>query len=99
MRRQILLKGNVTARACPSMSKLGMPPMEAIRSATIRPAEMLGLQGEIGVIAPGAYADIIAVRGNPLAHINELGRVVFVMKGGRMFVELPPESSTPNPKQ
>ena len=81
------------------MSKLGMPPMEAIRSATIRPAEMLGLQGEIGVIAPGAYADIIAVRGNPLADINELGRVVFVMKGGRMFVELPPEASTPNPKQ
>jgi len=60
---------------------------------------MLGLQGEIGVIAPGAFADIIAVRGNPLADINELGRVVFVMKGGRMFVELPPVSSTPNPKQ
>src|SRR5215471_4663923 len=81
------------------MSKLGTTPMEVIRSATTRPAEMLGMQAEIGVIAAGAHADIIAVRGNPLAHINELGRVVFVMKGGRMFVELPPESSTPNPKQ
>ena len=69
------------------MSKLGMPPMEAIRSATIRPAEMLGMQGEIGVIAPGAYADIIAVRGNPLTDIMELGRVNFVMKDGQVFVK------------
>jgi len=69
------------------MSKLGMPPMEAIRSATIRPAEMLGMQAEIGVIAPGAYADIIAVRGNPLTDIRELGRVNFVMKDGLVFVK------------
>ena len=69
------------------MSKLGMPPMEAIRSATTRPAEMLGMQAEIGVIAPGAYADIIAVRGNPLTDIMELGRVNFVMKGGQVFVK------------
>ena len=69
------------------MSKLGMPPMEAIRSATIRPAEMLGMQGEIGVIAPGAYADIIGVRGNPLTDIMELGRVNFVMKDGQVFVK------------
>ncbi|HZD30511.1 MAG TPA: amidohydrolase family protein, partial [Candidatus Angelobacter sp.] len=68
------------------LNKLGMSPMEAIRSATIRPAEMLDMQGEIGVIAPGAYADIIAVKGNPLADINELGKVQFVMKGGQVFV-------------
>jgi imidazolonepropionase-like amidohydrolase len=68
------------------MTKFGMSPMEAIRSATIRPAEMLGMQGEIGVIAPGAYADIIAVDGNPLADINSLARVSVVMKGGKVVI-------------
>jgi len=71
------------------MNKLGMSPMEAIRSATVRPAEMLGMSGEIGVIAPGAYADIIAVSGNPLADISELGQVNFVMKSGKAFL-IPP---------
>ena len=67
------------------MTKFGMSPMEAIRSATTRPAQMLDMQGEIGVIAPGAYADVIAMRGNPLADITELGRVTFVMKNGQVF--------------
>ncbi len=76
------------------MTKFGMSPIEAIRSATVRPAEMLDRQGEIGVIAPGAYADIIAVQGNPLADISELGRVTFVMKDGRVFLGSQP-SGTP----
>jgi imidazolonepropionase-like amidohydrolase len=67
------------------MTKFGMSPMEAIRSATIRPAEMLGMQGEIGVIAPGSYADIIAVPGDPLQDISALGKVSFVMKDGQVF--------------
>jgi imidazolonepropionase-like amidohydrolase len=67
------------------MVKFGMSPAEAIRSATSRAAEMLGAQGEIGVIAPGAYADIIGVSGDPLKDIQELGRVKFVMKDGRVF--------------
>ncbi len=67
------------------MTKFGMTPMEAIRSATTRSAEMLDMTGQIGVIAPGAYADIIAVRGNPLTDIGELGRVTFVMKNGQVF--------------
>ena len=75
------------------MNKLGMSPMEAIRSATIRPAEMLDMQGEIGVIAPGAFADIIAVPGDPLRDIGELGRVNFVMKGGKVYVRESPTSS------
>ncbi len=73
------------AQEFPYMVKFGMSPMEAIRSATIRPAEMLDSQGEIGVIAPGAYADVIAVQGDPLQDITELGRVRFVMKGGSVF--------------
>ncbi|HEY2119328.1 MAG TPA: amidohydrolase family protein [Candidatus Acidoferrum sp.] len=64
---------------------LGMTQADAIHSATSRAAEMLDSQGEIGVLAPGAYADIIAVRGNPLKDIHELEHVQFVMKNGSVF--------------
>jgi len=67
------------------MVEMGMSPMDAIRSATSRAAEMLGMQGELGVIAPGAYADLIAVAGDPLKDVNELRRVRFVMKNGSLF--------------
>jgi imidazolonepropionase-like amidohydrolase len=67
------------------MVEFGMSPAAAIRSATSAPAEMLGMAGEIGVIAPGAYADVIAVRGDPLQDVAELGRVSFVMKDGAVF--------------
>jgi imidazolonepropionase-like amidohydrolase len=67
------------------MVEMGMSPMDAIRSATSRAAEMLGMQGELGVIAPGAYADVIAVAGDPLRDVNELRRVRFVMKNGSLF--------------
>lgn len=73
------------AQEFPRIVNLGMSPMDAIRSATSRPAEMLDKSGEIGVIAPGAYADVIAVSGDPLHDITELGRVRFVMKGGQVF--------------
>ena len=67
------------------MTGLGMTPMDAIVSATSRPAEMLGAKGELGVIARGAYADVIAVEGDPLADVTALGRVAFVMKAGAVF--------------
>jgi imidazolonepropionase-like amidohydrolase len=67
------------------MVELGMPPAAAIRSATSAAADMLGMAGELGVIAPGAYADVIAVRGDPLQDVAELGRVGFVMKDGAVF--------------
>jgi imidazolonepropionase-like amidohydrolase len=67
------------------MVELGMSPMAAIRSATSAAAEMLGMAGDLGVIAPGAYADIVAVRGDPLQDVGELGRVAFVMKDGLVF--------------
>ncbi len=73
------------AQDFPYMVKFGMSPLEALRSATIRPAEMLGMEGQIGVIAPGSYADIIAVEGDPLTNIDALGKVQFVMKGGQVF--------------
>jgi imidazolonepropionase-like amidohydrolase len=65
--------------------EFGMTPMQAIQSATSRAAELLGKRGEIGVVAPGAYADLIAVAGDPLADINALKTVQFVMKDGVVF--------------
>ncbi|HKD78777.1 MAG TPA: amidohydrolase family protein [Candidatus Angelobacter sp.] len=67
------------------MVKFGMTPMEAIKTATSRAAELLELPGDLGVIAPGAYADIIAVQGDPLANVDALKNVSFVMKDGSVF--------------
>jgi imidazolonepropionase-like amidohydrolase len=67
------------------MVKMGMSPMDAIQSATSRSAEMLDMKGEIGVIAPGAFAEVIAVSGDPLKNIGELEHVRFVMHNGSIF--------------
>ena len=63
----------------------GQPPMEAIISATSRAAESIRMQDKIGIIAPGMEADIIAVDGNPLDDFTAFRRVVFVMKGGKVY--------------
>jgi imidazolonepropionase-like amidohydrolase len=63
----------------------GQPPLEAITSATSLGAEALGMGAEIGAIAPGFQADLIAVDGDPSKDITALRRVVFVMKGGRVY--------------
>jgi imidazolonepropionase-like amidohydrolase len=73
------------AQEFPKMTGLGMSPMDAIKSATSRAAEMLDMTGKVGVLAPGAYADVIAVPGDPVKDIKELGNVEFVMKGGKVF--------------
>src|SRR5882762_10272438 len=67
------------------MVNLGMTPAAAIQAATSRPAEMLGSKGELGLVAEGAYADIIAVSADPLKDITELEKVKFVMKDGAVF--------------
>src|SRR2546430_5926561 len=67
------------------MVGLGMAPVDAIQSATSRAAEMLDMKGEIGVLAPGAYAEVIAVSGDPLKSIEELEHVRFVMHNGAVF--------------
>jgi imidazolonepropionase-like amidohydrolase len=67
------------------MVKFGMSPMDAIKTATTNAADLLDMKGELGVIAPGAYADIIAVPGDPLASIDVLKSVSFVMKDGKIF--------------
>lgn len=69
------------------MVEFGLTPMDAIRSATSKAAEMLDMQGKLGVIAPGAWADVVAVAGDPLADVNLLKDVRFVMKNGQVFKE------------
>jgi imidazolonepropionase-like amidohydrolase len=78
------------AQEFPRMVSLGMPPMDAIRAATTRAADMLEMTGEIGVLTPGAYADVISVSGDPLKDISTLAHVHFVMHDGVIFKnELP----------
>ena len=63
----------------------GQEPMAAIVAATSLAAESMGLEKQVGAIAPGWDADLVAVAGNPLQDINALSRVVFVMKGGKVY--------------
>src|SRR6266536_3579829 len=64
----------------------GMTPMQAIKSGTSVAAELRGAQDELGAVAPGFYADLVAVSGDPLRDITELQRVRFVMKGGTVYL-------------
>jgi len=64
------------------MVKWGMTPMQAIQSATVHAADLLGWKDKVGQLSPGYFADIIAVSGDPLADITVLEQVGFVMKGG-----------------
>jgi imidazolonepropionase-like amidohydrolase len=73
------------AQEFPKMVEFGMLPADAIKSATSRAAEMLDMKGEIGVLAAGAYADVVAVPGDPLKDITALGHVRFVMHDGAVF--------------
>ena len=73
------------AQEFPYLVQFGLTPMEAIRAATSRAADLLDEKGELGVVAPGAYADLVAVSGDPLKSVKELESVRFVMKGGSVF--------------
>jgi imidazolonepropionase-like amidohydrolase len=67
------------------MTEWGMTPMQAIQAATVNAADLLGWSDRVGSVAPGRYADLVAVDGDPLADIRELERVRFVMKGGTVY--------------
>jgi imidazolonepropionase-like amidohydrolase len=70
------------------MVEYGMTPLEAIRSATTRAAELLRMERQIGSLAPGNYADLVAVEGDPLQNIEAIKNVRFVMKGGDVVVNV-----------
>ena len=77
------------AREFGFMVQGGMAPMQAIRSATVVTAQMLGLSDDLGTLTPGKIADLIAVSGNPLEDITELERVRTVIRDGRLIKNLP----------
>ena len=65
--------------------KYGQTPMEAIRSATVHAADLIGRGNEAGSLEPGKWADLIAVQGDPLKDVSVLEKVAFVMKGGKVY--------------
>jgi imidazolonepropionase-like amidohydrolase len=73
------------ARQLPYMVKYGMTPIGALQAATINAARNIGWEDRLGSIAPGKYADIIAVEGDALADLSRFMNVAFVMKSGFVF--------------
>jgi imidazolonepropionase-like amidohydrolase len=72
----------LNARQLPYMVKYGMTPVQAIQAATIEGARNIGWQDRVGSVAPGKYADLVAVSGDALADLHSFENVAFVMKGG-----------------
>lgn len=72
-------------RQFPVMVEYGMKPIEAIRSATVDAAELVGITGKAGVLEKGYWADLIAIEGSPLADIRAMEKVRFVMKEGKVY--------------
>jgi len=70
------------------MVEAGMPPMEAIQSATVAGADLADVADRLGVIEAGKLADLVAVRGNPVERIEQMGEMTFVMKGGEIYRHL-----------
>ena len=73
------------AREFALMVQAGMPPMEAIQSATRTTAELLGVQDTLGTITPEKIADIVATPNNPLTDITQMEKINFVMKDGSVY--------------
>jgi imidazolonepropionase-like amidohydrolase len=67
-----------------TMVKLGLTPLQSIQAGTLNAADLLGWSGKVGTLEPGAWADIVAVDGDPLKDITTVQRVKFVMKGGEV---------------
>ncbi|MBO9378446.1 amidohydrolase family protein [Sphingomonas histidinilytica] len=72
----------LNARQFKYMVRYGMTPMQAIQAATVTAAELLGWSADVGAVAPGHYADMVAVKADPIADIAALERIDHVMKGG-----------------
>ena len=80
-----VMRHGTNAREFALMVRYGMTPMQAIVAGTSSAATLLGLEREVGTLAVGKRADIVAVQGNPLQSIQVLENVTFVMKDGRVF--------------
>lgn len=79
----------LNAREFAVMVQLGLTPMQAIQSATVNAADLLGWSQDVGTLEPGRYADIVAVVGDPSADVRLLEQIPFVMKGGIVVKDAP----------
>ena len=77
------------AKQFAKMVEWGMQPVDAIRAATLNAADLMGWKDKVGELAPGHYADLIVVKGDPLADVTVLMQVPFVMKGGEVVKNTP----------
>jgi imidazolonepropionase-like amidohydrolase len=66
------------------MVRAGMSPEQALRPATAVSADLLGWKGKVGTVAPGAFADVVAMPGDPRQDIGAVERIVVVLQGGRV---------------
>jgi imidazolonepropionase-like amidohydrolase len=73
------------AKQFATMVEWGMKPIDAIRAATVNAADLMNLNGKAGVVAPGSFADVIAVASDPLSDVRALQHVKFVMKDGKVW--------------
>jgi imidazolonepropionase-like amidohydrolase len=78
---------DVVSKEFGALVKGGMAPLDALRAATINGAELTGRASDIGSIEAGKFADIVAVDGDPLVDITVMEKVVFVMKGGEVYLD------------
>jgi imidazolonepropionase-like amidohydrolase len=80
------------------MVEAGMPPLEAIRAATLHGATVMGMEAQLGTLEAGKLADIVAVRGDPSRDIETLQAMAFVMKDGRIYLQAgTPHAGLPQP--
>ena len=75
-------RGQATVLAFEGLQDAGLTPAEVLRAATVDAARLMGWEDRVGALAPGRFADLIAVEGDPLAAVSALHGVTFVMKGG-----------------
>ncbi len=68
-----------------AMVELGMTPVEALQAGTVNAADLMGWSDRVGSVAPGKFADLVAVRGNPLSDVKLLQHIEFVMKDGVIY--------------
>jgi len=78
-------QGPAAKRVLFAYIQAGLTPAQVLQAATLNDARLLGFENELGVIKPKAFADIIAVNGNPLDDISAIERVVWVMKNGTVY--------------
>jgi len=77
------------------MVQAGLTPLQVLRSATTHGAKAMGMEGQIGAIAPGRLADLVVLDADPLADIDNASRISLVVKDGNLFPSAAPAATRP----